>query len=119
MEEYILGSEHTVGILVRNSKAKVISISDKVNYQDSISVVQDLFFQAYRLVNFDKINELVDKAISALSFENGCAHLEILISDGKVFLLEIGARPGGGINFFPISYLSTGYIILKLQNTFR
>jgi hypothetical protein len=32
-----------------------------------------------------------------------------LINDTGIILLEVGGRPGGGLNFFPIGYLSTGY----------
>ena len=44
-----------------------------------------------------------------MGLSNGSAHFEILIRNKDIYLLEVGGRPGGGLNFFPICQLSTGY----------
>lgn len=110
LEEFIDGTEHTLEVLIHNGETHLLSISDKKNYEDSISVVQDLYFPGqvgWR--HGERLRDLMDRACRALGLENGCAHFEVLISGDDIYLLEVGGRPGGGINFFPICTLSTGY----------
>jgi biotin carboxylase len=111
IEEFIEGTEHTVEVLIYNYNTKILSISDKENYSFSATVVQKLYFPGPKGNLFrTEIEALVDKACKALDLKFGCAHFEIMITeDEKIYLLEVGGRPGGGLNFFPIGYLSTGY----------
>ena len=39
----------------------------------------------------------------------GYATRQVLVRHHQPFLLEVGGRPGGGLNFHPICELSTGY----------
>jgi hypothetical protein len=48
-------------------------------------------------------------ACDAMQLTDGTAHFEVLIRDDVPFLLEVGGRPGGGLNFHPICELSTGF----------
>lgn len=110
IEEYIQGTEHTAELLVWTGGARLLSISDKQNYSESVSVVQNLYFPGpigndYRA----EIEPLLHRASEALGMTAGTGHFEVLIRDGKVYLLEVGVRPGGGINLHPICLLSTGY----------
>lgn len=111
LEEFITGSEHTVEVIVFNGKTSVISISDKKNYEGSNTVVQTLYFPGPKGTKYkSQIENLMQEAAIALQIENGCMHIEIMITNKEeIFLLEVGGRPGGGLNFFPIGYLSTGY----------
>jgi biotin carboxylase len=110
VEEFVSGSEHTVEVLLWDGNARVLSVSDKENYPGSATVVQNLYFpgpvgNAHR----EAIEALVIDACRRLGLRCGAAHFEVLLRDGKPLLLEVGARPGGGINLCPICELSTGY----------
>ena len=88
----------------------MLSISDKENYPDSVTVVQKLRFpgptgHAHRHI----IEPLVAASARALGLGYGTTHTEVLIRDGKPYLLEVGGRPGGGVNWHPICELSTGF----------
>lgn len=110
LEEYIEGTEHTVEVLIHDGNTTIISISDKKNYENSYTIVQKLYFPGetgHR--HKEEITRIVDKACKVLGLNFGSAHFEIIISDNNVYLLEVGGRPGGGLNFFPIGYISTGY----------
>lgn len=111
IEEYIEGTEHTVEVLIHDYNTNVISISDKVNYRFSYTVVQKLYFPGSKGNKYRKeIEQLVNRACKSLDLKYGCAHFEIMITNNdRIYLLEVGGRPGGGLNFFPIGYLSTGY----------
>lgn len=116
IEEYVQdATEHTVEVLIHDKRPHVLSVSDKLNYPGNISIVQRLHFPGRRGNRYrSRIETLMAEACAALSLTDGCAHFEILINHGEtgaedIYLLEVGGRPGGGINFAPICQLSTGY----------
>jgi biotin carboxylase len=110
IEEYIQGTEHTIEVLIFDGQTHILSISDKENYRDNVSVVQDLYFPGRIGRRFkDLLRTIIPQACHALGLSNGSAHFEVLISNRDIYLLEVGGRPGGGLNFFPICELSAGY----------
>lgn len=110
IEEYVEGTEHTVEMLIEDGKPWLLSISDKKNYDASISVVQELYFPGpvgHR--HKHEIEALVGASARALDFRFGTTHTEVIVRDGMPYLLEVGGRPGGGLNLHPICHLSTGF----------
>lgn len=110
IEEFVRGSEHTLEVLICRGTPTLLSISDKENYAGSDTVVQRLFFpgpigHSYR----EKLEQLVFAACRAMQLSDGTTHFEVLIRDGEPCLLEVGGRPGGGLNLHPICEISTGY----------
>ena len=110
IEEFIAGTEHTIEMIVHDGSTRLLSISDKENYRGNVSVVQTLHFpgpigHACRHL----IEPLVAASIAALGLANGTTHTEVIVRDGTAYLLEVGGRPGGGLNFQPICELSTGW----------
>ncbi|WP_165157804.1 acetyl-CoA carboxylase biotin carboxylase subunit family protein [Parabacteroides sp. ZJ-118] len=51
----------------------------------------------------------VSDGLTAIGLTNGCCHTEIKIIDGKVYLIEFNARPGGDHISHPMIMLSTGF----------
>jgi biotin carboxylase len=110
LEAFIDGSEHTIEALVIAGRTQVLSVSDKQNYAGSMSIVQNLYFPGPVGNRHRKTLEgLVQDAVTALGIAYGTTHFEVLISGGQPYLLEVGGRPGGGINFDPICRISTGH----------
>jgi biotin carboxylase len=111
IEEFITGTEHTVEVLIWEGNTHVMSISDKINYPGHPTVVQDLLFPGPKGNKYrNKLETLLHKACHALELKYGCAHFEVMIDkEDKIWLIEVGGRPGGGLNFHPISLLTTGY----------
>jgi biotin carboxylase len=110
VEEFIKGTEHTLEVLVWRGESTLLSISDKQNYVESDTVVQKLFFpgpigNSHR----EKLSRLILAANKSMHLTDGTTHYEVLLCDGQPFLLEVGGRPGGGLNFHPICEMSTGY----------
>lgn len=56
-----------------------------------------------------KVVKGVTDGLIAIGLTNGCCHTEIKIIDGKVYLIEFNARPGGDCISHPLVQLSTGY----------
>jgi len=110
IEEFIAGTEHTLEVLLCRGKPTLLSISDKENYANSATVVQKLYFPGpIGHTHRQALEALVFAACEAMQLTDGTAHFEVLIREGVPFLLEVGGRPGGGLNFHPICELSTGY----------
>lgn len=110
IEEFIEGSEHTLEVVVFRGDPKLLSISDKKNYAGSNTVVQNLYFPGpvgskYR----DLLESTVIAATKALRADNGALHFEVILRGDEAYLLEVGGRPGGGLNFHPICEISTGF----------
>ena len=60
------------------------------------------------------IRDMVEKALTALKIENSPSHTEIkLNSHGELYIIEIGARLGGGHITSDLVRLSTGYDMVK------
>lgn len=56
-----------------------------------------------------RIQDVLARALEAIGLVNGCCHTEIKIVDGKVYLIEFNARPGGDHISYPLTELSSGY----------
>lgn len=110
IEEFVKGTEHTLEVLVCRGSPTLLSISDKENYPGNDTVVQKLHFpgpigHSHR----STLERLVFAACAAMRLTDGTTHFEVLIRNGEPVLLEVGGRPGGGLNFHPICEISTGY----------
>ena len=110
IEEFIQGTEHTLEVLICRGSPTLLSISDKENYPGNDTVVQKLHFpgpigHSHRAA----LERLVFAACASMRLTDGTTHFEVLIRNGEAFLLEVGGRPGGGLNFHPICEISTGY----------
>ncbi|MEX0600532.1 MAG: ATP-grasp domain-containing protein [Rhodothermales bacterium] len=110
IEEYVRGTEHTLEVVVRDGRPTLLSISDKQNYPGHVSVVQNLYFPGpVGWAAQDRLRDLVFAACGALGVTDGACHFEVLLTEHGPVLLEVGGRPGGGLNFDPICRISTGY----------
>lgn len=56
-----------------------------------------------------KVVKGVSDGLTAIGLTEGCCHTEIKIINGKVYLIEFNARPGGGHISHPMVILSTGF----------
>lgn len=110
IEEFISGTEHTLEVLVCKGVPFLLSISDKENYKGNDTIVQNLYFPGpIGNKHREVLEPLVFAACRAMELTDGTAHFEVLLKRGEGYLLEVGGRPGGGINFHPICEISTGY----------
>lgn len=55
------------------------------------------------------VEDVMPRALDAVGVRNGCCHTEVKLCDGKVYLIEFNARPGGDHIAYPLTELSTGY----------
>lgn len=57
----------------------------------------------------EKVEQVMDRALTAVGIQNGACHTEIKIIDGEIYLIEFNARPGGDHIACTLTELSTGY----------
>lgn len=56
-----------------------------------------------------RVEDVLDRALTAVGIVNGACHTEIKIIDGQIYLIEFNARPGGDHIACTLTELSTGY----------
>ena len=115
VESFVEGREISVESISWKGRHYVLQITDKVTtgapyfieleHHQPSSLQEDIQAQ---------IRELVPRALDALHITAGASHTEIKITpEGKLFIIEIGARMGGDFIGSDLVRLSTGYDFLQ------
>jgi biotin carboxylase len=110
VEQCIDGTEMTIEGLAKEGFISILAKSDKEHQpHPRFRVAMGLNYPA----NFtddilQQVDELVINAAKALGLDNCAIHTEAMVLDGKVYLVEMGARPGGGHIFGQIVEAASG-----------
>lgn len=115
VEEYIEGREISVEFISYNGVHYPLQITDKVT-TGAPHFVEIAHHQPADLTKaqYEEIYDLTKRALTALGVTNGASHSEYRITkDGKIYVMEIGARMGGDFIGSDLVQLSTGYDFLR------
>lgn len=115
VEEYIDGTEISVEFISYQGKHYPLQITDKVTtgaphfveleHHQPSSLSADMYQQIYAITN---------RALDALGVTNGASHSEYKITDdGRIAIMEMGARMGGDFIGSDLVQLSTGYDFVR------
>lgn len=111
IEEYLEGGkEYSVESLSYKGKHYIVQVTEKISSGPPHCVElghkqpAELSGQMREIVEFAII-----EGLNAIGLDNSSCHTEIKIKDGKVYLIEFNARPGGDHIAWPLTTLSTGY----------
>ena len=115
VEQYIEGREISVEFISYQGKHYPLQITDKVTTGAPHFVELEHHQPAdLTLEQYSEIYRLTIKALDALGVTNGASHSEYRITDdGKIYVMEIGARMGGDFIGSHLVQLSTGYDFLR------
>ena len=115
VEEFIEGREISVEFISYQGVHYPLQITDKVTTGSPHFVELEHHQPAdFTKKQYDRIYDLTKRALDALGVTNGASHSEYKITaDGKVYVMEIGARMGGDFIGSDLVMLSTGYDFLK------
>lgn len=115
VEEFIEGREISVEFISYKGVHYPLQITDKVTTNAPHFVELEHHQPADLTKNqYNQIYDLTKRALNALGVTNGASHSEYKITtDGKVYVMEIGARMGGDFIGSDLVQLSTGYDYLK------
>lgn len=111
VEEFVDGMEFSVEYISHNGQHYFLQVTDKV----TSGAPRFVEMQHHQPADISKetkfrIQQMVEAALTALKIENSASHTEIkLNSNGELFIIETGARMGGGYITSDLVRLSTGY----------
>ena len=115
VEEFVEGREISVEFISFKGKHYPLQITDKVT-TEAPHFVELEHHQPADLTKekYNEIYDLTKKALDALGVTNGASHSEYKITkEGRIYVMEIGARMGGDFIGSDLVQLSTGYDYLK------
>jgi biotin carboxylase len=115
IEEYISGKEVSVESISWKGKHYILAITDKITTNEPYFVELEHHQPSQLDIQIqEKIKSETLKALSALRIIYGASHSEFKITDdGKIYIIEVGARMGGDFIGSNLVELSTGYDFLK------
>jgi biotin carboxylase len=99
IESYIPGNEFALEGIVTDGRLKVLALFDKPDplegpyFEETIYVTPSRAPKATQQAIF----ETAQKAVTALGLTNGPIHAEMRVNENGVWMLEIAARPIGGL----------------------
>lgn len=115
VEQFIEGREISVEFISYKGVHYPLQITDKVT-TEAPHFVELEHHQPANLTKaqYEEIYDLTKRALNALGVTNGASHSEYRITkDGKIYVMEIGARMGGDFIGSNLVQLSTGYDFLR------
>ncbi|MCO5254557.1 MAG: ATP-grasp domain-containing protein [Bacteroidetes bacterium] len=96
-EGFVEGTELTIETISKEGQVYVLAMSDKEKPELRTRVATSLNYPANLTEKQREIvEETVKKAVLALGIVVGMAHTEVIIKDENVYMVETGARGGGG-----------------------
>lgn len=110
IEKFHQGKEINVVALVKDKKIKFLSLSiRKTKWTKNFGIAYEHIYPASQnKVLLSNIKRFCSKAISAIEFKNGVVYPQVMISNNKIYMIEIAARiPGGYMR--ELAYLVSGY----------
>ena len=114
VEEYMVGPEVSVEIIVTGGVPHVLQVTDKLT-TGAPHFVEMGHSQPSRLAaeDLDKIRDLAGRAALAVGVYDGPAHAEIMLTKDGPKMVEIGARMGGDCITTHLVPLSTGVDMIR------
>lgn len=114
VEELIIGKEYSVETITWKNETSIITVTNKYNSGEPAYVEighsqpADITYAQYL-----DVKNIVNKTILNLGIENTACHVEVMINDKGVYLIEIGPRLGGDNISTTLVKLSSGVDMVK------
>lgn len=116
VEEYLSGEEFSCECISYKGEHHLLAITKKyttgaphfieTGHKEPAGLSKEMY---------ERVEEIIKKSLDVLCIVNGASHPEIKIdSNGKIGIIEIGARMGGDCIGSDLVFLSTGYDFLKM-----
>jgi biotin carboxylase len=99
IEQFIEGREYALDGIVDNGQLRTLAIFDKPDPLDGPYFEETLYVTPARVgsTTRDAIESAIARAIHALGLQHGPVHAECRVNDRGVYVLEVAARPIGGL----------------------
>lgn len=98
LEEFLVGSEHTLEAFVWRGEVQVLTISDRFKVRETYCVDKTIVYPSDLPpeVQSDMV-EAATQCILAVGIEDGPVHFEFCYTPSGIIPFELGARGGGGV----------------------
>jgi biotin carboxylase len=99
IESFIPGREYAVEGLLDRGALRTLAIFDKPDPLDGPFFEETIYVTPTELpsADQDRVTDAVARAARALGLSHGPVHAEVRVNDAGVFVLEVAARPIGGL----------------------
>ena len=115
-EEYCPGDEITVNCWVREGKAFILLITDRLHFDDTIALgicKEQRYPSQAAAGREDEIGAIVQKIVDAFEVMHGPLYIQMILNEREASIIEFGYRIGGGFESETIPRV-TGIDILEL-----
>ncbi len=113
VESFIPGGEVAVEGLVTRGRLRVLAIFDKPDPLDGPFFEETIYVTPSRLPESTQqaIGTCAQQAVSALGLSDGPVHAELRVNPGGLWMLDVAARPIGGLCAAALRFGDDGYLI--------
>ena len=117
IEEYLPGYEVAVEGLLTDGKPEFLAVFDKPNQSDGPFFEETIYVTPSDCSKQDlrRIRQSVISAVIALGLTNGPIHVECRVTPQHVYVLEVAARPIGGLCSRTLRFSKLGQHWLSLE----
>jgi len=109
IEAQVIGSEHSVEVVIHDGDASALVVSDKEKTPEPYRVDKSVIYPtSLNDSTRGTVERICEDATTALNIDDGAAHVELGVTADGPRLFELGARCGGGATAEPIVRAVTG-----------
>lgn len=116
VEEYFEGTEVSVYAFVKDKKTEILMISERI----SVIEGDDQVLKCYATISppnistqaIEKIEKAIDKIANAFCLKNTPLHIQFIVNEDKIDVIEFAPRVGGGLSYINILN-NTGFDIIS------
>ncbi|WP_034262602.1 pyridoxal-phosphate dependent enzyme [Actinospica robiniae] len=115
VEEYVAGPEYSAEMFCVNGEVYCVGVTERtLSALPHFVETGHLFPAALDEIKAREISEAAGQALKALGFERGAAHVELKTADCGPVVVEVNARPAGGM-IPELVRLATGIDLMDQQ----
>ena len=117
LEAFIPGREYAVEGVVEDGTLRVLAVFDKPNPLDGPFFEESIYVtpSAQSAAEQRRMEQAVADAVGALGLRHGPVHAECRVNEVGVFVLEVAARPIGGLCAQALRFQGPGSVVLPLE----
>lgn len=97
VEDFIPGREFAIEAIATNGELRILAIFDKPDPLNGPFFEETIYVTPSREPEQHQIVNTVKAAVKALGLSHGPVHAEVRVNEGGVWMLEVAARPIGGL----------------------
>ena len=117
LEAFIPGREYAVEGVVEDGTLRVLAVFDKPNPLDGPFFEESVYVtpSAQSTAEQRRMAQAVADAVGALGLRHGPVHAECRVNEEGVFVLEVAARPIGGLCARALRFEGPGGVVLPFE----